>query len=79
MAAFIIANRNEITSTIGKYFGIEIFSSQVYMIEGGLPAVVTAGDVITVSLGAFISCALASLIPAWIAARLEPAKSLRTE
>ena len=79
LAALIIAFRNAITSTIGKLFGIEIFSSQVYMIEGGLPAVVTSHDVIAISLGAFISCALASLAPAWLAARLEPAKSLRTE
>ncbi len=79
LAFLIIAYRNAITSTIGKLFGIEIFSSQVYMIEGGLPAVVTSQDVIAISLGAFISCALASLAPAWIAARLEPAKSLRSE
>ena len=79
LAALIITYRNPITSTIGKMFGIEIFSSQVYMIEGGLPAVITANDVIAISLGAFISCALASLAPAWLAARLEPAKSLRSE
>jgi len=79
LATLIIVYRNAITSTIGKLFGIEIFSSQVYMIEGGLPAVVTAHDVIAISLGAFVSCALASLAPAWLAARLEPAKSLRTE
>jgi len=79
LAALIIAYRNVITSTIGKLFGIEIFSSQVYMIEGGLPAVVTANDVIAISTGAFISCALASLAPAWLAARLEAAKSLRSE
>lgn len=79
LAFLIIAYRNPITSTIGKLFGIEIFSSQVYMIEGGLPAVVTLHDVIAISLGAFISCAVASLAPAWLAARLEPAKSLRSE
>ncbi len=79
LAFLIITYRNPITATIGSWFGIEIFSSQVYMIEGGLPAVVTAKDVIVISLGAFISCALASLAPAWLAARLEPAKSLRSE
>lgn len=79
LAALIITYRNAITGTIGKLFGIEIFSSQVYMIEGGLPAVVTANDVIAISMGAFISCALASLAPAWLAARLEAAKSLRSE
>lgn len=79
LAALIIAYRNAITSTIGKFFGIEIFSSKVYIIEGGLPAIVTAHDVIAISLGAFVSCAMASLAPAWLAARLEPAKSLRTE
>jgi len=79
LAALIIAYRNAITSFIGKHFGIEIFSSEVYMIEGGLPAVITAHDVIAVSLGAFISCALASLAPAWLASRLEPAKALRSE
>ncbi|MCF6313953.1 MAG: ABC transporter permease [Verrucomicrobiales bacterium] len=79
LAFLVIAYRNVITSTIGKLFGIEIFSSQVYMIEGGLPAVVTMQDVIAISLGAFISCTLASLAPAVLAARLEPAKSLRSE
>ena len=79
LATLIITYRNAITSTLGKLLNIETFSSKVYMIEGGLPAVVTSNDVIAISLGAFISCALASLAPAWLAARLEPAQSLRTE
>jgi len=44
-----------------------------------LPAVVEWGDVVRVCGVAFALCALATLYPAWRAARTEPAEALRHE
>jgi lipoprotein-releasing system permease protein len=78
LAFLIIAFRNNIIKFLGKVFMVKMFDSSVYGIDE-LPAVVTFQDVFLISLGAFISCALAALAPAIIAARLEPAKALRSE
>lgn len=78
LAFLIIAFRNSIIVFLGAVFRVKMFDSSVYGIDQ-LPAVVTFQDVFLISLGAFISCALAALAPAIIAARLEPAKALRSE
>lgn len=78
-AAVVIKYRNPITDFIGKNFGIDMFAEDIYKIAGGLPAVVTLHDVLWISAGGFVACALASAVPAIMAARLEPAKALRSE
>ncbi|MCB1231432.1 MAG: ABC transporter permease [Verrucomicrobiae bacterium] len=79
LAWLFIENRKEIIDFLGEVFHIKMFSEEVYGFPDGLPAVVTFRDVFWISVGAFISCALAALAPAIIAARLEPAKALRSE
>lgn len=79
MAWIFIENRKEIIDWLGQVFGIRMFAEEVYGFPDGLPAVVTFRDVFWISVGAFISCTLAALAPAIIAARLEPAKALRSE
>ena len=79
LAAVIIEYRNPITDFIGQHFGIDMFAEDIYKIAGGLPAVVTLHDVLWISAGGFIACTLASAVPAIMAARLEPAKALRSE
>jgi lipoprotein-releasing system permease protein len=48
----------------------------VYLMSD-LPSEVRLGDVLQVSLVALVLCALATIYPAWRAARLAPAEALR--
>ncbi len=71
--------RNHMTAWIGRNFGVDIFSAEIYKVDGGLPAKQTLRDLAIISTGAFFACTVASLIPALIAASLQPAKALRSE
>ncbi len=79
MAQVTIYFRNDMAGWVGQVFGIDIFSEEVYKVGGGLPAKQTLRDLIIISTGAFLACTLASLVPALIAASLQPAKALRSE
>jgi lipoprotein-releasing system permease protein len=68
--------RNQIRSGITWMTGREIFDSSIYgLIE--IPAKVVGEDVSIICIGAFLLCTLAALVPAFLAARTEPAVALR--
>lgn len=72
----IVHYRNTIRQGIAMMTGREIFDSSIYgLIE--IPAKVVPQDVGIICSGAFILCTLAALVPAFIAARTEPAVALR--
>lgn len=79
MAQLTIHSRNHVAGWIGRNFGVDIFAAEVYKVDGGLPALQTWQDTVIISIGAFVACTVASLIPAIIAASLQPAKALRSE
>jgi len=79
MAFLTIRQRNNLARWVGENFGVDIFAAEVYKVDGGLPAIQTWQDTVIISVGAFIACTIASLIPAVIAASLQPAKALRSE
>jgi ABC-type lipoprotein release transport system permease subunit len=79
MAFLTIRQRNNLARWVGENFGVDIFAAEVYKVDGGLPAIQTLQDTVIISVGAFIACTIASLIPAVIAASLQPAKALRSE
>jgi lipoprotein-releasing system permease protein len=79
MAFVTIRQRNHLARWIGDNFGVDIFAAEVYKVDGGLPAIQTWQDTVIISIGAFVACTIASLIPAVIAASLQPAKALRSE
>lgn len=79
IAQATIEYRNVMAQFIGQHFGVDIFSSEIYKVDGGLPAKQTVRDLVIISTGAFVACTIASLIPALIAASLQPAKALRSE
>jgi len=74
-----IALRNHLATWLGAMFGVDLFSEEVYKVDGGLPAEQTWRDIFIISGLSFAACTLASLIPALIAANLQPAKALRSE
>jgi lipoprotein-releasing system permease protein len=76
MGLLVVHFRNDIRAGIANVTGREIFNSQIYgLIE--IPAKVWPQDVAFICAGAFVLCTLAALVPAWIAARMEPAQALR--
>ena len=79
LAELTIYYRNDMAEWVGKKFGVDMFSEQIYKIDGGLPAKQTVRDLLIISTGSFLACTLASLIPAVMAASLQPAKALRSE
>ena len=67
-----------VVSFIERVFGIKFLAPDVYLISD-LPSQVQWGDVTTIGLVAFGLATLATLYPAWRAARTQPAEALRYE
>ena len=79
LAQLTLYFRNDMAGWVGSTFGVDIFSEEIYKVDGGLPAKQTMRDSIIISVGAFLACTVASLVPALIAASMQPAKALRSE
>ncbi|MGB3119375.1 MAG: FtsX-like permease family protein [Verrucomicrobiales bacterium] len=76
LGALLIWLRNDIVGWISDTFGVQIFDPNVYGFE--LPAKITLGDLLMISGGSVVACLIAALVPSILAARLEPAKALRS-
>jgi lipoprotein-releasing system permease protein len=70
--------RMEILNLLSTVFHVEIFPRQFYYLSK-LPAAIVPSDLIFISLCTIILCTVGALIPAYRAARLDPAKALRYE
>lgn len=74
----VIHFRNDLREWIRKLTSFELFDSSIYgLIQ--IPAKVEAGDLLFIGCGAFLLCSVAALIPAYMAARVDPARALRNE
>jgi lipoprotein-releasing system permease protein len=71
-------NVEPIVASIERAFGVHFLDPSIYYISA-LPSDVRLGDVIRVGGGAFLMSVLATLYPAWRAARTDPAEALRYE
>jgi lipoprotein-releasing system permease protein len=67
-----------IVKAIEQAFHVEFLPADVYYISE-LPSRLEWGDVVSITLTAFVLCALATLYPAWRASRTRPAEALRYE
>lgn len=74
----ILALRNPFKHWMETTLKIELFPRTVYQFSE-IPAQTQPVDVAVICLGAFLICAVAALIPAYIAARMDPVKALRFE
>ncbi len=74
----LITYRNEFKDWLARTLGIQVFPADVYQFSK-IPAEVVPHDVAVICLSAFVICSLAALIPAYVAARLDPVKALRQE
>jgi lipoprotein-releasing system permease protein len=74
----LVQYRNQVSDWLATSLGIEVFPRSVYQFSE-IPAEVVPQDVFIICVSAFVICSLAALIPAWVAARLDPVKALRYE
>ena len=70
--------RNDFRDWLADTLHMEIFPSGIYEFNG-IPAEIIPQDVTIICVGAFLLCSFAALIPAYLAARLDPVKALRAE
>jgi lipoprotein-releasing system permease protein len=78
LGMIVVRWRNEFKEWLANTLGIEIFPPTIYQFSQ-IPAEVIPRDVAVICASAFVICALAALVPAWNAARLDPVKALRYE
>ena len=78
LAFLILHFRNELLNWLSDTFGLTLFPADVYALVE-LPSRIVPSTVAIAAAGAMIICALAALLPAYIAARLDPAKALRND
>ena len=74
----LIANINHVAAFLSARFGIEVFPPDVYYFES-IPARADFRETMIIAACALLISVLASLYPAWQAARLEPVQALRYE
>jgi lipoprotein-releasing system permease protein len=74
----IVPNINEIVGVIESLFGVTAFPSDIYYLDK-LPSEIQYMDSILIVIFSIAICFLASLYPAWRAAKLNPVDGLRYE
>jgi lipoprotein-releasing system permease protein len=71
-------NLHHVVTGLESTLGFELMPADVYYITG-VPTELRAEDVGTITAVAFVMCMLATIYPAWRAARTDPATALRYE
>jgi lipoprotein-releasing system permease protein len=74
----LAANVQTVMGAIERGFGFQLMPADVYYISD-LPSELRWGDVGAIGAVAFLFCLVATLYPAWRAARTQPAEALRHE
>jgi lipoprotein-releasing system permease protein len=70
--------RNEVKEMLANLLHIQIFPKEIYQFSE-IPSQVVPSDVAIICVSGFLICSLAALIPAYVAARLDPVVALRYE
>jgi lipoprotein-releasing system permease protein len=76
--AILASNIDVIVPFVERTFGVHFIDKSIYNI-GELPSDLRRADVIAIAAIALVLAALATLYPAWKAARVNPAEALRYE
>ena len=71
-------NLSRVVAAMEWLFGFEMMPADVYYISG-VPTLLRNEDLLLIAVMSFVLCLLATLYPAWRAARTDPAAALRYE
>ena len=75
---WLVQYRNQVSALLAKVTGVEIFPKAIYQFSE-IPAQIVPSDIAIICTSAFVICTVASIIPAWFAARMDPVRALRYE
>jgi lipoprotein-releasing system permease protein len=76
LGVLITSNLNHIRDWLAEFLNVQLFDQAIYgLVE--VPSKVLPQDIAIICIGAFVLCTVAALVPAWLAARIEPAEALR--
>lgn len=78
LGVLLADNVNNLLDLVRRLFHVQIFPASVYYISN-LPSDIYVSDVLKVCIATFVLTVLATLYPAWRAARTQPAEALRYE
>ncbi len=78
LGVYLALNVSDILPAVEAFFGFELFPASVYYISD-LPSDLHRSDVVWIALASLVLTALATVYPAWQAARVHPAEALRYE
>lgn len=76
IASLVLHYRNSLRDVLAERMGLKIFPEEMYGVSE-IPAQIVSGDLAIICIGAFVLCTLAALPPAYMVARLDPARALR--
>ncbi len=75
---WILRHRNNLMYWLSERFGWELFPKELYHLSE-IPASTSGTDLVVIAVVVMIICTLAGIVPAYRAARLDPAQALRNE
>ncbi len=76
LGTVVLHYRNTLRDWLSERMGLDIFPGEMYGVAE-IPSKIVGSDIATICIGAFVLCTLAALPPAYMVARLDPAKALR--
>jgi lipoprotein-releasing system permease protein len=76
LGAVVLAYRNDAREWVAEWTGRDFFPQDIYFLSS-IPSKIVVADLVSICGMALGMCALAALIPAWVAARVDPAVALR--
>lgn len=76
LGALVLAYRNDAREWVAELTGRDFFPQDIYFLSS-IPSKIVLVDLVSICGMALGLCVLAALIPAWVAARVDPAVALR--